>query len=148
MNNDERYVREKLVERYIRLKDASTEAQVGWGRWLVGSLILVHGGALVALSQGERVTTAMMKDGGICFAVGIVLALASGFAAWMNFTFSIDLADDWSDPRLVTDATREFSIKGHNVKLITTLWASALCGVGSVASFAIGGYRVYSLISP
>lgn len=76
--------------------DKVLEYQLGLGRWIMASLLLVNGGALVALlNVGDRYALALA--GGHWFVVGVVAALLSGTFAWINCNLITIAADEFLD---------------------------------------------------
>jgi hypothetical protein len=71
---------------------ATFEVAAGWGRWLIGSLVIVHGGALFGMFSfldgvaADQVLLTGYKWPIWCFVLGLVLALLSGFFAWINWS--------------------------------------------------------------
>jgi hypothetical protein len=76
--------------------DKVLEYQLGLGRWIMASLLLVNGGALVAiLNATDRYATAI--SAGDWFVVGVVAALLSGTFAWINCNLITIAADEFLD---------------------------------------------------
>lgn len=60
--------------------------QAQYGRWVVASLLAVHGGSLIAIAQSGDASKALFSASGAYILWGIVAALVSGGLAWINFT--------------------------------------------------------------
>lgn len=68
------------------------ETQAGYGRWIIGSLLIIHGAAIGYGAGHESLRVAMsakfwlFPTGGFVFAViGLLCALISGMGAWLNW---------------------------------------------------------------
>ncbi len=102
--------REKLharefYDRVERLRAEAYSGHVGYGKWLIASLLAVHGGAVFAIS-GLRDSVRPdqlpgLIDGAAWNLTGIFLTLLSGFGAWLNFQFAHSTYEDWVDPAVL-----------------------------------------------
>lgn len=148
MDEIERKVRERYLDRYQALVERSFEAQVAWGRWLVASLLLVNGGAIVTIVQSGARASELMSLSGIFFASGIVLAFICGFCAWINFYLNLNVYSSFADPKVLrsqeewfTPSTREFHWTRY------TMVAAIVAGTLSVVVFIAGIYRINSVLN-
>ena len=79
----------------FRIRDAALRTQMEYGRWLVSTLVLLHSGALAGLLFKAE---ALRPDYLVLFWIflaGILFALSSGFATWLNATWGWEQYDKW-----------------------------------------------------
>lgn len=78
-----------ITDRYtaqLALLSRALENQSSYGRWLLGSLLAVHTGSLIAISQTGSMSGELFHASGELLVGGVVTALATGGLAWLNFT--------------------------------------------------------------
>lgn len=126
---------------YVQMREMSEFAlkmQGEYGRWLVSSLLFLHGaaigGLLFKVSNGNLPP---YFDALWWFLSGILLALVAGFSAWWNFTFVAEQYYEWADVRMLTDSEC-WPKPGPNYAVKVTLWIAVIAGVLS-AGCLIGG---------
>ncbi|RIK83361.1 MAG: hypothetical protein DCC69_14380 [Hyphomicrobiales bacterium] len=85
------------------------EFQGQYGKWLIASLLLVHGAAFGFLATSEEMSRAYLPHVFWWPVAGLVLALACGFLTWVNWGLHLnaelcvdagtlhDLDRDWPD---------------------------------------------------
>lgn len=147
--NDKIYEARKL--RYQQLQEnrrAAATLATEYGRWLIASLLLVHGASLLLLgrdvtSQGADILRAVYW----WQIVGLVSAFACGFAAWMNCYKHLELYDlvapdmiynDESWPKFDPQLLRQINL---------TFRASILLGfvsLGCLIGASVAAYRAMS----
>lgn len=84
--------------RYQTTKDlvlAAREYQFDYGKWMLASLLAIHGGSLLAISQAGEIREKLYAASGPCLIYGLVLALTSGGVAWVNFTIGSHVYWSW-----------------------------------------------------
>tara|TARA_R100001086_G_scaffold178980_1_gene99232 strand:+ start:402 stop:836 length:435 start_codon:yes stop_codon:yes gene_type:complete len=67
------------------------DAQIAYGRWILNSLLLVNGGAVLAITQTGDHAYNLFDAAGLWLVVGIMSTFVAGFGAWVNFTGSVQL---------------------------------------------------------
>jgi hypothetical protein len=76
-------------ESLLEMRRLSYAAQADYGKWLISSIFLMHGAAIGGLAFKAGATGAPTYLSAVMwFVAGLVLALASGFATWCNFTLA------------------------------------------------------------
>jgi hypothetical protein len=144
--DDEEYKRVAEIE-FNRLRDMqehSMKVQSEYGRWLVSSLLFLHGAAIGGLlfKTGNNGVPPYLSALW-WFVGGIVLALAAGFAAWWNFTFAAQTYFKWADYRMLSD--RAYWPKGEaDPRIGWTLRVAVAGGLLSVACLIAGAGWVVS----
>jgi hypothetical protein len=63
----------------------ATQIAGDYGKWLVASLTLVHGGALYGLASNTLYRPSVLGQALWWFVFGLILSLLSGFVAWINW---------------------------------------------------------------
>lgn len=137
------------LEFFRARRDLSTEAHIGYGKWLIASMLLIHGGALVAISQlGERAGP-VFASAGLWFLVGLLLAIAAGFFAWVNFQIAEREYANLANPGMQFDFDDWKEVSESGGRWINrTLYAAVVCGVISWAVVAVGAYFAFKVFSP
>jgi hypothetical protein len=83
-----RQARQLKYEFYQKHLSHVLTMQGDYGKWLVASLLLVHGGMFALLAQNDQLASQVLSKIYWWPVVGIVCALLCGFSAWWNFSFS------------------------------------------------------------
>ncbi len=71
---------------------------VQYGKWVLSSLLLLHGGAFIAISQIQGGLEIYFPIIGQYHIAGIIFALLSGFFAYLNFMFLAKWAQRYTSP--------------------------------------------------
>lgn len=144
-NEDDSYRRVAEIEfnRLLELHEFFLKMMGEYGRWLVSSLLFLHGAAIGGL---------LFKSGfnGVppylhalwWFVGGIVLAISAGFSAWWNFSTAATIYYRMADYRMLND--RNFWPRDHSgFRIVTaTKWIAVISGVSSVACLVAGAAYV------
>lgn len=67
---------------------AAQEKQFDYGKWVLASLLTVHLGALLLISQAGDASSMLFQASGAWLIYGVITALFTGGIAWINFTLS------------------------------------------------------------
>ena len=98
------YAREKY-EFYKQARELTFKASIEYGKWLLASGLVVHGGALYginSLRDGSRPELmAGLLQAALWNVAGIIFVLGAGFMTWLNFQFAAAVYDDWANPLMV-----------------------------------------------
>lgn len=114
-------------------KDA-LEVSANYGRWLLNSLFLMHGGALFGMftflgpvaREPEKIA---LYAGTIWwFVLGLLCAMLSGFFAWLNWSYLADDYDHMADYRMLWDAQAWVRKPKHTLAMPITNYSSILFG--------------------
>lgn len=133
---------------YRDLKDnqrATFAVAADYGRWLGASLVLINAGALWGLfsylgSVGLKSEHLSQFAAPIwSLIIGIVLAMASGFAAWLNWSMHSYNYQCMARHDMLWDAEQWVGDPHHRVGLAITHGASIMCGVLSLIAAVIAG---------
>lgn len=131
-----------VVERHDKVLDY----QFGLGRWIMASLVVVNGGALLALlNAADKYPGAMMAAGPV-FVVGLVLALLGGSVAWLNCNFVTAAADERLDWEAL-DIKKADSADTLDWWAWSLAWLAVLFTFASLAAFPIGAWEASRAVS-
>lgn len=114
-----------------------------YGRWLISSLLFLHGatiGGLLFKASGTGGPPTYL-NALWWFIAGIVFALAAGFSAWWNFTFAAEQYHRWADVRMLSDKTY-WPGPSSNCAVEVTKWMAVIAGVLSVGCIVGGAAHV------
>lgn len=75
-----------LSEVYLKVYLSTYDKQYDYGKWVLASLLAVHAGSIVAITQAGEATQRLFKACGPWLIYGIGLTLVAGGFAWRNFT--------------------------------------------------------------
>lgn len=141
-------------EVYQEMKDMRADSRryhVEYGKWLIASLLTLHGGAIYVLStlgangNGLRVQALMSAASWNIW--GIVSILLAGCMAWINFQFAERMYDRWSNPAMLYREDRWPGNEENRFDPINaTLYFAALFGAGSIWCFIVSAIEIKKLI--
>lgn len=142
----ERIEAKKLYyQEHLELRKATFELQGLYGRWLIASLLLVHGGSLLFLSR--ELGADGMRGVYLWHVAGIVLALATGFASWFNGDRFIHRYREVSVWMIYDDNIRTIAEPvGQQRPLDLTLRVSLTCGVLSTVCIVAAAVAAYNIV--
>jgi hypothetical protein len=151
----ERY-RQHAREVYDKMKDLRSDSRryhVDYGKWLIASLLALHGGAIFVISslaKGDKpIGPGLLIGPAMWNLAGIVFILFAGCMAWLNFQLAERLYDRWSDPAMLY---RRDMWPGHTEDrydgLNATLWLAASAGVLSIWSFVASAAELRLALLP
>lgn len=129
----------ELYEQYKAYQTASRAGHIEYGKWLIASLLAVHGGAIYAISTLRTSVTRAQIDGLITGAAwnlgGIFLILLAGFCAWLNFQAAEAVYDRWTDPSMLYRSDRFPQQDQKTDPISATLFLAACFGLMSAFAF-------------
>lgn len=130
---------------YTAEQRAAQQQQVDIGKWILGSLILVNGGAITLLAQAAEHGSGALKAAGGHFVIGIICALFCGFVAWLNAGVRDAYLDELAKPEMLTSSNLEDWPKESSQRVVQiriTFGASVFFGFLSAAMFGWGAWIV------
>lgn len=137
-------VAEIVYKDYKDMQRATFDVASQIGRWLLASLLLIHGGALFGLftflSELAAKPEALARYQWTVwwFVAGIILTLLSGLMAWANWSMHSDNYDAWANKPMLWDPDKWTGDTRHTWGLDVTNWGALIFGV-LAASCIIGG---------
>jgi hypothetical protein len=143
-SGDETYKKsaETVYTQIRQMQQFAMQMQGEYGKWLISSLLFLHGAAIggllfkVTSEHPPAYLSALWW-----FVAGILLALASGFATWCNFSFVADQFERWADHRMLIDRTYWPAEQAGN-SIDVTRWVAILCGILSASCILGGSFTV------
>lgn len=116
-------------ESILEMRRLAFGAQVEYGRWLISSIFLMHGSAIAGLAFKAAATGAPPYLLAISwFVAGLVFALASGFAAWWNFSLAAEQYNNWAQPMMMFDRAHWPMAARHGAWITATKWLAVFFG--------------------
>ncbi len=132
--------------RYEQLQEnrrAASQLQGEYGRWLVASLLLVHGGSILLLAQSQEMVRLVLPSVFWWHVAGLLLALTSGFLAWMNWGYHMILYDKVQPDMIYDDNSWPRFDQDVLGRIGSTFRASIAFGIASalcILGAAVCGY--------
>lgn len=145
------FVARETYETLKHYRENARQGHVEYGKWLIASLLAVHGGSIYALNSLRAAVRTDQIGGLITCATwhltGIFLILLSGFFAWLNFQFAEIQFANWAKPIMVfrTDEWPQ-AIKKKTNPVGMTLYAAAACGLLSGLCFLFSAVDVVAVL--
>lgn len=144
IENHETEWRKLLYQQYQDSKRITFQLQGDYGKWLIASLLLIHGAAVIFLAQDNELSTGVLPQVFWWHIAGLMLALICGFTVWINWSLHFSLYNS-VDPRMIVsndfwptwDARTNGWIGRTHFIAIAVGILSALCIVGA----SIAAYR-------
>jgi hypothetical protein len=124
-------------------------SQFDYGKWLIASLLAVHVGSVFLMTQAGKCAIPIFFHAAHWNFFGIVMAILSGFFAFVNYQCLATIYQDWtSDPsflyRLDTWPKEEYF--GKKDPIGTSFILSIICGAGSLFGFLASCVNVYAYL--
>jgi hypothetical protein len=127
----------------LEMRRLSFGAQADYGKWLISSIFLMHGSAIGGLAfKAAAIGAPPYLAAILWFVFGLVLALAAGFLAWLNFSLGADQYDSWAKPAMLFDRTQWPTSTQHSFGITLTMRLAIIAGVSSVLLLLIGAVHV------
>lgn len=141
---DYRIVAKAILERQYRHKDGIQSYVVELAKWLLATLTLINGGALISLIQGGPAAHSSLRLPGVCFVAGIVSSTLCGFFAWINSQNRDRAFSKMIDEQMLVsiDHWPTKSSKTADAQIAITYYCARILGLSSLALFIYGAYVV------
>lgn len=79
-------VRELEYQKAAELTRIYADLQGAYGKWLISTLLVVHGAAIGFIAQSDKLSEALIPGPFLCHGFGLILALLAGLMAWANWS--------------------------------------------------------------
>lgn len=123
-----------------RLKIVQT-IQADYGKWMIGTLSVIHSGALYAIADGKLGES--VSGNYLPSLMGLLLTLASALFIWTNFSLAIRLFEAWTDPAMLSDDAHWPTTSGRlKFWLPATMWLAVTTGVSSGLCIVWAAFRL------
>src|SRR5690606_21541635 len=110
--------RDYFTEQSRRTRDIAAD----YGKWMIASLLLVNGGAIIALLRASLLKLIQVKVAGIAFTSRIALSILCGLATWINWYLLNSFYEKYARPAVIL-GTVSWPIEGRTRTWITaTFW--------------------------
>lgn len=118
--------------------------QAQYGRWILASLLAVHGGGLFAISQAGSASERLFIASGPYLLWGIASALVCGGMAWINFSVAMNV---YAMAMRSAGEGKQMQPKGIAVWIVqATLWGTPLLAIGSLVLFIMASVRALAAV--
>jgi len=95
----------ELYDGYVRREAECRTHHVGYGKWIIGALLAVHGGSLYTISNlhtgSSSVEAAILYASAVWNVLGIVFAILAALMAWVNFQLLEATFSEWARPEML-----------------------------------------------
>ncbi|MGV1859986.1 hypothetical protein [Rhizobium rhizogenes] len=140
----------ETYDRIAQLREETFKGHVEYGKWLIASLLAVHGGAVFAISglKGSVKPEQLpgLIDGAALNLTGIFLTLLAGFFAWLNFQFAQATYTRWQKPEMLYRSDGfPTDLKGA-WKVSAAMYVAAVFGIIASLCFVLSSYFVISAL--
>jgi len=141
----------EVYDQYRRYHERAIQSHIEYAKWILASLLAVHGGMIYGLS-GLKPSVPAEKLIGLVEAagwslIGIGCTLLVGFFVWLNFQCAERVYGNWADPSMLYNkrywpkSDERFDAVGATLLLAVSFgMLSALC-------FAFSATRVIATLS-
>ncbi|TKB12799.1 MAG: hypothetical protein E5V75_23975 [Mesorhizobium sp.] len=151
MTDDEREklgieARRLQYHEFQETKRAAFQAQGEYGRWLIVSLLTIHGAAVLLPAQNPELVKTVLKTTFPWNVVGVLLTLACGFVAWVNWTLLARLYDDVT-PGMIVGTEHWPTFNRRTLCWVTlTYWLAIGFGLVSVVCVVGAAWKAYATL--
>ena len=137
---------EVVYEGLKELQGYSFRMQGEYGKWLIVSLLSLNSAAIGALLLKTGANMPIVSIW--VFVVGILLALASGLAAFYNFYLLAKAYDEMADHRMLSDRKHWPKTDYISERWVSfTFNASVVAGLASAACLPLGAFFAASALA-
>ncbi|MQW88563.1 hypothetical protein [Sinorhizobium saheli] len=125
---------------------AAVDRQFQYGKWVLASLLAVHAGSLVAISQAGLKTAALYAACGPLLIYGVGTTLVAGGLAWINFSTAMHVyAQHLKDIR---DGKETAVSRLARAVVAFTLWGTPFVAALSLVLFFVAAARATDVLKP
>ncbi|MER9763701.1 MULTISPECIES: hypothetical protein [unclassified Mesorhizobium] len=126
-------------------KDAHHAMQLNadYGKWLIASLLLVHGAAIAFLAQNDRLSKSVLPLVFWWHVTGLITALTCGFIVWINWSLHGRFHGSVS-PQMIYDDTQWPDYDGPARWINRTHWLAIAMGLASAMCILGAAVTVYT----
>ncbi|SCX00745.1 hypothetical protein DSM25558_0171 [Agrobacterium sp. DSM 25558] len=129
---------------------ASRAGHMDYGKWLIASLLAVHGGSIYAISSIRNSVGAKQIPGLIDAAAfnlgGIFMVLVAGFFAWLNLQAAESLYNKWNDSAVLYRSDMFQRDDGKTDLVTASIWGAAAFGLMSGFMFLASAVTVVNTL--
>lgn len=143
------YAREKY-EFFKAAREVAFKANIEYGKWLLASGLVVHGGAIYAINAIKDGSRPALMHGLLLGAqwnvAGIVFVLIAGLSAWLNFQYAAHIYNDWANPLMVYKTDQFPEERNKTDPVGATRLLSIFAGLLALWAFIASAANVFSAL--
>ena len=125
---------------------ATAERQFQYGKWVLASLLTVHAGSLLAISQAGSKTGALYAACGPLLIYGVGISLIAGGMAWFNFTVAMNV---YALILVHIRENKEYKVSRKvRVTMGITVWGTPLIAAIALGLFFLAAARATNILHP
>lgn len=140
-------VRKLTYEDYQTSKRHAFQLNADYGRWLIASLLLVHGAAVAFLAQNDRLSKSILPSVFWWHVTGLLLAFLCGFLVWANWSFQARVYEAVNPGMIFEDEHWPKFDDGTNRWIGWTFWAGIAAGILSALCILGSALQAYCLMN-
>jgi len=134
-----------IAEVYLKIYLSTQDKQHEYGKWVLASLLAVHAGSILAISQAGEAASRLFKASGPWLIYGIGITLVAGGLAWINYTFGALAYRDYYFAYRNNNSSDEPEIPIMKFVINFTLLSTPLVAVVSLVFFFIAAWRALQI---
>ncbi len=139
-------VAEIVYKDYKEMQRVTFDVASHLGKWLLASLLLIHGGALFGLFTflselaDKPEVLARYELTVRWFVAGLMLTLFAGLCTWLNWSMHSENYDAWANKEMLWDPDRWVGQSVHTWGVTASYWSALILGVLSSLCIVGGAY--------
>jgi hypothetical protein len=141
-------VRKLAYEDFQKSKRHAFQLNADYGRWLIASLLLVHGAAVAFLAQNDRLSKTVLPSVFWWHIAGLLLALLCGFLVWANWSLHARFYEAVNPGMIYGDEHWPEFNKRTGFWIDCTHWIGIGAGILSGLCILASSLAAYNLIAP
>lgn len=129
---------------------SAQRAHLEYGKWIVASLLAIHGGSLYALSSLRHDMPAGfdasgLVTAGVLFVTGIGFVMLTALMGWLNFQCAEVTYYRFANPAMVYRTDVKFPEQRRD-PVAATLYGAAAAGIISQMCFIMGAAEIFKTL--
>lgn len=127
-----------VFDEYRRQEQKYFEVAAAYGRWLVASMLLVHGGGMVAIlsflgsARAASIDVSALFCAVLALTLGLVLAFATGALAWLNSYYLSSHCEEFTPISMLYNKDQWVTETSYGTKIAITFYGAIFTGTMSV----------------
>lgn len=141
-------MRRLQYEDFLASKRHAFQLNADYGRWLIASLLLVHGASIAFLAQNERLATSVFSAVFWWHVAGLLLAFTCGLLVWVNWSLHAKNIEDAVNPGMIYNVDNWPKWDASTVSWINRTHFLAIgSGMVSAACILASAFCAYQVIA-
>lgn len=147
-NDKHRQLREIQLDHIRNYHSKTTDAHIGFGRWLLAVLVTVNGGTLVAITQAGDLSVPLLLSAGSWLGWGLVLPIIAGFFGWLNWHYmEASYAEYIIDPSWVKSPERMPKALKYQQEIRATVRIAVVLTIASIMCLAVASCKAHQVLA-